>query len=190
MLTASVVLGLGAAVLRGGDLRRLAHMRIIGWWAVAGAFFIKLALVRFAATAPWLQEFSGAIHIFVYAVVLVALAANRGLPYLPLVWLGFALNFVVVAANGGRMPVFAGALTLLDKQATLDRIASGTDPIHRIYDGATALPWLGDWIPVPPPVANVASPGDLFLCIGVILMIDALVRRPQAIKRLGTPIAA
>lgn len=190
MLTASVVLGLVAAVLRGGDLRRLAHTRIIGWWAVVGAFLIKLALVRFAAAAPWLQESSGAIGMFVYAVVLVVLVANRGLPYLPLVWLGFALNFVAVAANGGRMPVFAGALTLMGKQETLDRITSGADPIHRIYDGATALPWLGDWIPVPAPVASVASPGDLFLCIGVILMIDVLVRRPQAFNRLGTPIAA
>ena len=66
---------------------------------------------------------------------------------------GFLLNALVVAANGGQMPVlWPGGCTSM--------VTDTDDIVHSCMTHATHLTWLADWI-----VMNhvgVASPGDFF----------------------------
>lgn len=63
--------------------------------------------------------------------------------------LGFILNAVVMAANGGQMPVlFPGGCA----------DGFGDDVIHSCMNGATHLKFLADWIVINH--VGVASPGD------------------------------
>ena len=171
MLTASVALGALIALLRGGSLWRLTTFPIGAWWLILVAFLIKLALERL----------SGAIHLLVYALTALALYLNRRLPWLPLLLGGTLLNWVVVVANGGRMPVFPQATELVGKHEGLATLIAGLDPVHVVVTRDTVLPWLGDWIPVPFPPTAVASPGDVFVAAGVILFLNAVTcNRPTA----------
>ena len=65
--------------------------------------------------------------------------------------IGFALNAIVMAANGGQMPVLipGGDCSLLGER----------DIIYSCMTHATHLKFLADWIVTPHPV-QVASPGD------------------------------
>lgn len=181
MLTASVALGALVALLRGGSLWRLTTFPIRAWWLILVAFLIKLALVRLSGAIPLMHEYSGAIHLLVYALTALALYLNRRLPWLPLLLGGTLLNLVVVAANGGRMPVFPQAMELVGKHEGLATLIAGLDPVHVVVTRDTVLPWLGDWIPVPFPPTAVASPGDVFVAAGVILFLNAVTcNRPTA----------
>lgn len=64
--------------------------------------------------------------------------------------IGFALNAIVMAVNGGPMPVhFTGCMNMLDPQ----------DMLHSCMTSATHLKILADWIVIKG--LGIASPGDL-----------------------------
>ena len=175
MLTSSILLGLLLALVRRGDLRRLASLHFRWWWLVVGAFLLKFAVVRLSSGGvSWMATAGPSLHILVYALVLLPLILNRGLPGMRLVAAGTALNLAVIAANQGRMPVLETAVALAGKAHTLDRLRAGSDAIHAVVTPETALPWLGDWIPFPFPLATVVSPGDVLLAVGVILLINTV----------------
>ena len=175
MLTSSIVIGLLLSVARRGDLRRLASMPLRGWWVFVVAFLLKFAITRFdVETHTWVSSIGPALHIVVYLMVLLPLVLNRELPWMSWVLAGTMLNFLVIAINGGRMPVLEQALEVLGKQRSLETLRAGADILHVSIARETALPWLGDWIPIPFPLASVVSPGDVLLAIGVILLMVAV----------------
>ena len=91
-----------------------------------------------------------------------------------LVLAGSGLNALVVAVNGGRMPVLGQAMEFLGKETSLAKLNAGLDPIHTPYGPETALPWLGDWIPVPLPLAAVVSPGDILIALRLVLFVNTV----------------
>lgn len=175
MLTSSIILGLLLALVRRGDLRRLASLQMRWWWLIVGAFLLKFAVVRLSSEGvSWMATAGPTLHILVYGIISLPLFLNRGLPGMRLVVAGTLLNFVVIVANQGRMPVLETAVVLAGKAHTLDRLRAGIVAIHTVVTPETALPWLGDWIPVPFPLASVVSPGDVLLAVGVILLINTV----------------
>ena len=84
------------------------------------------------------------------------------LPRIPYAWiiftppalfaLGFLLNAIVVAANGGQMPVHVpgGAC----------RLISEDDIVHTCMTAASHLKILADWILINGSDPRIASPGD------------------------------
>jgi hypothetical protein len=79
--------------------------------------------------------------------------------------LGFGLNFLVIARNGGYMPAsaearaFAGLTPLAPGQIDNNSIGMGAD---------THLPFLSDIFAIPSllPFANVFSIGDVLIALG------------------------
>lgn len=175
MLTTSVLLGLVIAVLRGGDLRRLATFPFRLWWVLVSAFLLKYLLAQSGSQAlSWVSSIGGVLHVAIYGVVLGVLFLNWGLPWMRLAMVGVAANLIVVAANGGSMPVWEQSLVTLGKLATLERLRAGVDPLHTLATDTTWLRGLGDWIPVPGPVSTVMSPGDIFMLLGIILFVNTV----------------
>ena len=74
---------------------------------------------------------------------------------------GVSANIVVIAANGGRMPVS------LDSSYSIPAESEGT---HRIADAKTRLAFLGDWIDVR---GWLLSPGDVCLYAAIAFLIAA-----------------
>ena len=175
MLTTSVLLGLGIALARRGDLRLLATHTFRFWWLFVLAFLLKFLISRSAGMdLPWLTELSGPLQTAIYAVVLAVLALNWVLPWIWMVMTGVAANLTVVAANGGQMPVWEQALVMLGKTASLERLRSGGEVLHVSATDNTKLLFLGDWVPFPGPISAVVSPGDVVMALGIILFINTV----------------
>ncbi len=175
MLISSVLFGIVLAILRKGDLRRLGLVKFRLWWLIVASFVLKLAIVRFSSSGvEWMITYGPALHLVAYGMLLFPLLLNRDLPWMKLALLGTGLNFAVIAANGGQMPVFEATLVLMGKLESLARIQVTTDATHTIATANTALAWLGDWIPVPLPLSAVVSPGDIFLALAVILFTNTV----------------
>lgn len=93
---------------------------------------------------------------------------NRTIPGFWLVSLGISLNLLVMFANSGHMPVSPAAF---QRMSGLD-VPAGTLLLFSkdrvLEDAAALLPWLGDRLLLPGPLARVAvwSVGDLLLLMG------------------------
>jgi hypothetical protein len=99
--------------------------------------------------------------------------ANRMLPGMGLVMLGFALNALVIVANGG-MPV--GHTALLAIGETPAALGTGR---HRLLEPGDQLAMLADVLPVPL-LRSVYSVGDVTLAAGMGTLVANLMcpRRP------------
>ena len=148
MLASAIVLGVLAAFATGGNLSRFAQVRIRFWPLLLVAIGIRVV----AGISSLGLLFAASL----FGILLVCIA-NRRLPGVPLIALGTALNFTVVAANNG-MPVSAAALAGASATFPLDGL-------HTEMSSSTLLDWLGDVVPLPL-VRGVYSFGDLASAAG------------------------
>jgi hypothetical protein len=157
---ALAVVGGTLGTLRGGSLDSLSRTKLRWWGLLVLGLGLQLLfgywqpawLNRAAAVATVLSS-NAAIAVFVWA--------NRHLPGMLLVGAGLLLNVIVIAANGA-MPVSPGASRI----AHVPRSLSDPGIKHERLDSDTALPWLGDVIPVPR-LGEVMSVGDVVLAVGL-----------------------
>jgi hypothetical protein len=159
-----LLIGLAVAPLLGGDLRRLADLRL----RATRLFYLALALqlVAFPADAiPWQPSDRAAVALWLasYACLVAATALNIDRGGIPLVAAGLVTNLTAILANGGHMPVLPAAMH-----------ASGRDYQVHFNSAADATPHLAwfvdrwaapDWIPL----ANVFSVGDVLIALGGVI---------------------
>src|SRR3989337_813197 len=175
ILFASVIVlagGLGDAF--GGRLRRLERLRR-RWWV--------LALLGLTMQFLPLPEGVGGADLIVrttvlsvsYAGLLAFAIVNVHLPGLPLVLIGLACNFTVIAANGG-MPVSEEALVDSGQADVVDTLRTDGSQKHHLMTEEDALTFLADVIPVPKPIGQAVSAGDILIYLGLILLAVATMR--------------
>ena len=175
------LLCLATVPLAGGRVTALADLRL----RARGVLFVAIvAQVLIISVVP--QGSAGvhnAVHVATYLAVAGFVVANRRIPWVWLVALGGALNFVAIAANGGIMPAAPGALR-----------AAGlvVDPAEFTNSGAVAHPhlqFLGDvfWLPSSWPVSNVFSVGDVLIVTGVLLAMHCVCASRLAVRRFAVP---
>ena len=164
---AAMVLGFIVGLATGGSLENLGRLRLrFQWpWVVIAA-----VVVREAAVLTPLRNVEGVQYV--YAATLAALVAwtvwhiNR-VRGIWLVAAGSALNLVVIAANGGRMPVASELAGRLVQRGHIGQ--------YIVMSSDTHLNWLADWIALPGlsrwvPI-EAYSPGDLFVALGIASLI-------------------
>jgi hypothetical protein len=93
------------------------------------------------------------------------------------VLVGIALNFAVIGLNAG-MPVSGHALVVSDQGQFLYGLTHDPYPKHHLATDADTLRFLGDVIPLPSPIAQAVSVGDIFTYGGVAIVIIAAMRTP------------
>jgi hypothetical protein len=186
-LLPSIALGIGFALLLGGRPSRLVEIQLRRGWAVIGAFGLQALLFT-----PWTDgaplALENGIHLASYSLLFVFAAANvRNLALLPLLG-GMALNAVVIAVNGGQMPVSPTAWE-----------AAGLEAGERanVRLGSGHLGFLGDVFAIPEgfPFANVFSAGDLLIAAGtiafiVVVSLGGSAERVLVPRRLVRPLAS
>ncbi|KAA9000973.1 hypothetical protein F4V43_14090 [Paenibacillus spiritus] len=179
MVYDGIALGLLVGLLRGGfrhGLRQFANLKIRG-----GLWFPLLLLLQFVVfelsdRSPAIAAASGSFFIAVYAAGLYILWLNRSNPGFLFIFAGVLLNFAVMAANGGKMPVSLDAASVLGPYY-VDMLKSGTVVTkHFLMDRSTRLSFLGDIIPLsnPYPRTQVISIGDIVMNIGIFLYLQHL----------------
>jgi hypothetical protein len=185
LLPVPALLALAAALLRGGSLRHLAALPFRGGTFIFTSLAIQvLVYIPFVRTSPLVLHWGGLIYIVTLGLALAGVLRNwsLGTP-VRLATLGLALNAIVIAANGGYMPVSVAALHAVQRDARAHEIASRQLYSNTQPDGAsTRLGVLSDIIPIASPggLGNVYSIGDLLIAAGGAALVYSATRRPYA----------
>lgn len=160
-----VALAFLIAFLRGGRLRNLPDLRLI--WLPPLAFALQIL-------NHWIPGTAAAFIVTVvsYALLGAFVVVNAERQGLRILFLGMLLNLLAMAANGGRIPVDVGAARAVGYDVA--PLLAGLEAKHVAMTATTPLAFLGDVIPVTFPVARVFSIGDIFIYLGVFLLIQEL----------------
>ena len=173
-IVAAVIVGVVVGLVRRGSLRALAYADL-RWTSllVAGA---GLQVVAFAFDGP-----AGVAGLLLsFAFLLAFTLANLARAGMGVVFVGVAMNALVIAANGG-MPVRESAIVRagLSEPGGVDELDFGGKwHLERPDDRFTIL---GDIIPVPG-AREVLSFGDLAMAVGVADVIVHLMRKKAPVN--------
>lgn len=168
IIAAGVIMGF----ILGGKLRNLGQIPIKGIWAfvLLGGISLTIMLIKTQERQIILQV----LIMISYVVMAYLLLINRGLAGVKTMMCGLVLNLLVMAANGGRMPVSQWAIGILSGTGEqLNALYYGTASRHVLMTDSTNLKVLGDIIPVPIPYLpnTILSIGDIILYGGIIYFI-------------------
>ncbi|WP_440115658.1 DUF5317 domain-containing protein [Paenibacillus sp. QZ-Y1] len=177
MVYDGILLGLIVGLFRGGfryGVHQFAALKLRGGWIfpllLLTQFFIFFLQERYA----WVASINGYLFAAIYITGLAFLWLNRHYRGFMLIWIGVFFNFVVMAVNGGRMPVSLESSTVLGSNYMDMLREGGAVSKHFMMDASTRLSFLGDIIPLsaPYPRTQVISIGDVVMNVGIFLFIQ------------------
>jgi Family of unknown function (DUF5317) len=160
LVLVATILALVSPLLLGGQLSRLAFVKLRFWWLLFSALIAQILIIEIFPDAN--ETLLDAVHLATYVIAGVFVAVNWQIPGLLVIALGGAANGITIALNGGTLPASASALEMAGIDAGTDEFVNSG-----VLENPT-LSWLGDifvW-PEPMPFANVFSIGDLLIVIG------------------------
>jgi hypothetical protein len=187
MLLYWILVVTGAGKLMGGQFKNLAQLQLRGGWWLLAVVLVQLGGLLLRQNLAWL---GAALVIASYAGLLFITWINRRLPGVRLVIVGIALNFLVITANGGAMPITYEALEAIGRTHQLGVAPEASSPgeaqlVSGSKDSVSSTPnliFLGDVIVVPLPgkMASAISFGDVLISAGIGWLILWRMRRTIA----------
>jgi hypothetical protein len=172
----TVVLAVGIGLLTGGRLSSLSAMR----FRLVPAALAGLLLQFLVPPGNWQQ-----VLLFASFLLLTAFAvANIKIPGFTLILAGIVMNFLVIGVNAG-MPVPRWSLERSDQIQELEFLIEHGGAKHHLATEEDTLMFLADVIPLPSPIRQSVSAGDVVTYAGVAYVIVAGMRRKRAIETPG-----
>ncbi|SHN79939.1 hypothetical protein SAMN04487896_4418 [Paenibacillus sp. ov031] len=177
MVYDGILLGLIVGLFRGGfryGLHQFAALKLRGGWIFPLLLLAQFFIFFLQERLEWVASINGYLFAAVYVTGLAFLWLNRHYKGFTLIWIGVFLNFIVMAVNGGRMPVSVDASAVLGPYYVDMLREGGAVSKHYMMDASTHLSFLGDIIPLssPYPRTQVISIGDVVMNIGIFLFIQ------------------
>jgi len=177
MVYDGILLGLIVGLFRGGfryGLHQFAALKLRGGWIFPLLLLAQFFIFFLQERLDWVASINGYLFAAVYVTGLAFLWLNRHYKGFTLIWIGVFLNFIVMAVNGGRMPVSVEASAVLGPYYVDMLREGGAVSKHYMMDASTHLSFLGDIIPLssPYPRTQVISIGDVVMNIGIFLFIQ------------------
>ncbi|MEH7081264.1 DUF5317 domain-containing protein [Neobacillus drentensis] len=184
MVFDGILFSLIVGFLRKGNLRALAQLKLKWGWIFPLLLVVELAVFMLQNDIKSLGQISGSIYIVVYVLGLLFLFINRKDPGFILILIGVFLNFLVIAVNGGRMPVSMEAASVLEPRY-VETLKQTLYAKHQMLTSSTNLGFLGDIIPLsnPYPRTQIISIGDVIMNIGIFIYIQFLMLKHPAAKK-------
>jgi hypothetical protein len=188
LLLAVVLISVCLGYVLGGRLHRLEAIRPRWWGLVIVGLGVQFVPLPEGGAGTDLIIRTTVLSISYTLLVTFALI-NVRMPGMFLVLIGLACNFAVIALNGG-MPASAEALIDSGQEDVLVYLQEEGADKHHLLTDEDDLTFLADVIPVPQPVGQAISVGDVFVYVGLVWLIVAAMRgrtpsvRPEASKRL------
>ena len=177
LLLASVVLAVLVTWLRGGKLSQLGKVVFRLWWVVPLIATVQSLLIRLPHPPSRLDLWHPRplLMIASYVILWAVVWLNRHLPGMGVVLVGVSCNLLVIAANGGYMPLAPESLERMQtgvSQIPLGNVLAGSKDVL-LARQQTPFWILGDVlvIPEPFPWPTAMSIGDVLLAVGVFLLI-------------------
>ncbi len=194
MLLSAILVGLVLGALAGGQLPRLADLRLKWIWLLGIALAVRLAAGLAITTDSGGADVAAAWGLPVtYVLIVIWLYRNWKVPGLQVAAIGVTLNTIAVILHQGKMPVFEGALFA----AGLSLADIAGDPFHIVLTADSTAEFVrqggmfGDVVPIPIPVLrDVISIGDVLLWVGIVWAIAAAMTRPSVPTRMSVALGA
>lgn len=167
-----VVIGLLLGFLVGGRPGGLASLRIDHSWLMIAGLVVQIILFSPFGAAR-VGDLGPPIYVGSTLLVAGAILANLRITGMALVGLGAISNLAAIISNGGYMPADRGAMAALgvSEPTTYSNSMVVPDPALWPLTDIFAMPaWM--------PWSNVFSIGDVFIVVGVVIVIVAAMRRP------------
>jgi len=170
-------------LMRGGSLIRLTKLPLRCGWLILLAF--SLQVVIFSSQFErlgWPDRYGVYLYVASLLLLLLVVGLNLSLGGMKVLSLGLALNFLVITANGGYMPV---PLDNLVKAGMLHQAemlqARGHFSNLTTLTTETRLPFLADIFVIPSylPFRNVFSLGDVLIGIGAFVLVLRAMQRKR-----------
>jgi hypothetical protein len=177
MLWLSLVLfvALVVAVVRGGRLSNLGDIRLRLWLLLPVAFAMQ-AVTALLSGRGWTSTLGFWLILVSFLLLLIVIVANKDRKGMWLAGLGVAMNFIVIALNGGMPVLEAAAVVASGFESGLGLIGGMK---HVALEEGTHLAFLADVIPLRlAGQGQVLSLGDVFLAVGIGRFLEAELRRP------------
>jgi hypothetical protein len=167
----TLVIAVGIGLLTGGRFAGLSALRL-RWAPLA---LMGLALQFLAPAGAW----SFPVLMLSFAMLVAFALANIRMPGFVLIVAGIAMNLSVIAINGG-MPVPRWSLERSDQIGELQYLIDHGGAKHHLATPDDRLLFLADVIPIPSPIRQSVSPGDIVAYVGVaFVIVSAMRRRPD-----------
>lgn len=192
ILLIAVIAAFFISILVGGHPSRLAHVRIRWAWLAPFAFAIQFPSIFWPeSNAEGLFSARALAMVLSYGLLILFLWLNRRLFGARLIAMGLILNWLVMIANGGYMPITYQAL----QKSGQAHLALGSELGSRVRNSKnvllplseTRLWWLSDIfvIPRPAPMRAVFSFGDMMIAIGAFRFLYKHMRQsPASLSKL------
>ena len=174
-----IIFSIFVGFLRSRTLKGLLEIKITLFPLVLAALLLRfVAVVLGGKGYSFFIHYGPYIQIVSFAALIYVLIINGS--SLRLVAVGVVLNFLVILANGGLMPVSAAAISRAELE-DMDLYVT-----HTYVEEDTPLWFLADIIPVPPPYPHnrVVSIGDIILAGGLFLFIQRSMFFPKERSRV------
>jgi hypothetical protein len=162
-----ILIAIITGLIRRGNFNGFAELRLRNGWIFPLLLVIQIIIFIFQSKFTWIASISEYFFLGVYVIGLYFLWINRKQAGFNYILIGVFLNFLVMAINGGRMPVSLEAASILDPFYA-EILKSGIYAKHQLLSDSTYLGFLGDIIPLssPYPREKIISIGDVIMNIG------------------------
>ncbi|WP_353093268.1 DUF5317 domain-containing protein [Tissierella praeacuta] len=184
MVIETMLLSLLLGKLIGGKIKNIGNLYINGWYLFVAAFSVEIiSLLIVSRTSGGLNDIIENnflyIHIFIYLLLIIGLSMNFYERGFRVTLFGAILNFLPLSLNNGRMPVAIDALKHSNLYTQLALLDEGRIMTHTLADEFTKLVFLGDIIPIPKPYPfpKVISIGDIFISLGLLILIQSYMKK-------------
>lgn len=177
MLIESVGTSIVVGKLRGGSFSNMKDGNIEKWYLFITAFAVEFATVYLASKGfAFFRENILYIHFLSYLLLFIGIYFNRGSMGFKIVFIGVLLNFIVIMANGGQMPVSGEAMTNIGLIDNMHAIRDGEIITHALINNQTLFKYLGDIFVLgkPYPRPKIFSIGDIFMALGIFMYIQEI----------------
>lgn len=177
MLVESLGTSIVVGKLRGGSFSNMKDASLEKWYLFVSAFTVEFTAVFMASKGiAFFIENILYIHFLSYFLLFVGIYFNRNSTAFKIVFIGVFLNFLVIMANGGQMPVSGEAMTSIGLIDNMHAIMEGKIITHTMINSHTVFKYLGDIFVLgkPYPRPKIFSIGDVILALGVFLYIQEI----------------
>jgi hypothetical protein len=178
-----IIISILIGLFRKGTLSNLTQISLKRIELLILACLIQGGLIFFGSRkVQFILDYSSYALIFSYIVLLLAVWYNKQLKGMNIITLGIILNFAVIIANGGHMPVLLSSLHRVGLDDFALILKEGSYVTHTLITEKTLCAFLADVIPLPSPFPDpsVISFGDFLMFCGVFSLIqNAMLKKEQ-----------
>lgn len=181
MMIETMVISIILGKLRGGKLANLADISLEKWGFIPAGFFLSyISIYLITQGNSFLMNNFVFVQLASNLLLLLTLYFNRKTKPFILVSVGILSNVIPMTFNGGRMPVSQWALQKAGLVEELALIADNRIVTHTLIDLNTEFVFLADTIPL---LNKVISVGDIFVALGIFLIIQKYMTSAQPLQR-------